>query len=185
MKFIKILGAGTIKTAMYPLENLLSLDLTASTAVRMRFKSTVAKITAAATVNMTGSGATQTAASITITDPGGVYNAPPVITPSVASGNNTGVFTAVLTNGLLTGVTISGTANNYSATPTLSFPAATFATSSYDELRLTMEDSAAVRTLMNQIASFDGNSISLENGLNGISAIGLLTKGIKFASVTV
>ena len=184
MKFIKILGAGQALTAMYPLENLLSLDLSSSTVVRIRFKSTISKTTAAATVSMTGSGSTQTAASVAITNPGGVYGTVPVITPSVASGNNTGVFTAVLSNGLLTGVTISGTADNYSATPTLSFPSANFGTSSYDECLLNMESSAAVKTLMSQISEMDDNAIDLEAGFNGIVSVSSLTKGIRVARIS-
>lgn len=53
--------------------------------------------------------------SVVVNSPGGYYSAVPTVTESVNTGNAT--YTAVLTNGVLTSITIGGANNNYNVGP--------------------------------------------------------------------
>ena len=74
-------------------------------------------IAATATANMQGAAVN----NVAVNTAGGYYSSVPTVTESVNTGNAT--YTAVLTNGVLTSITVTGANNNYTGTPTLTIEA--------------------------------------------------------------
>lgn len=177
MEFIKFTGA-TSKTALFPKENILSVDLISSTSMRVRVKSTVAKVLATATCTI-GGGSNATSRVIqttTITGGGGIYNN--AATTALSYGN--GTLTPVIVNGIVTGLTITDAGNNYTdatGAPTITFSSPTFSNDSHDEIRLTIKDGSA-SVILDAIMA-DGNVDMKAQAFGGsIIEVGVFLKGV-------
>ena len=177
MEFIKF-EDGTAKTALFPKENILSVDMMTSTSMRIRVKSTVAKVLATATCTVGGgTGASaRVIQTTTVTEGGGIYNGAPTATLSYGNG----ALTPVITNGIVTGVSITTAGNNYTdatGAPVITISSPTFSNDSYDEIRLTIL-SGKRDLIMNAIMG-DGNVICKAGAFDGgIVEIGVFLKGI-------
>jgi len=169
MEFIKFKGT-TAKTALYPKENILSVDLISSTSMRIRMGTMAAKTTATATATLSGNSVN----AVTVTNPGGIYAAAPTLTETANGGNAT--YTVAVSNGVVKGITLSGTNNNYSSAPTLELSAPEFSNSAYDEIRLNIKNGSADRIMT---AIMGPGDITIEAGAfsNAVEEIGVFQKG--------
>ena len=177
MEFIKFVGA-TAKTAAFPKENILSVDLISSTSMRIRVKSTVAKVLATATCTIGGGGGvtSRVIQAATVVEGGGIYNGAPKASLSYGNGD----LTPVLTNGIMTSLTITAAGNTYTdaaGAPVITITSPTFSNDSYDEIRVDIKDGTASR-ILDAITS-DGNVEIKAKGMQGaIVEIGVFLKGI-------
>ena len=177
MEFIKFSGS-TAKTALFPKENILSVDLISSTSMRVRVKSTVAKVLATATCTIGGgTGATgRVIQTTTVTEGGGIYNGNPTATLSYGNG----VLAPALTNGIVTGLAISDAGDNYTdaaGAPTITISSPTFSNDSYDEIRLNIKDGKA--DLVIDAIMRPGDVVIKEACFGGaVESIGVFLKGI-------
>ena len=181
MEFIKFSGV-TAKTALFPKENILSVDLISSTSMRVRVKSTVAKVLATATCTIGGGGGatSRVIQTTTITEGGGIYNN--AATAALSYGN--GTLTPVIVNGIVTGLTITSAGNNYTdaaGAPTITISSPTFSNDSYDEIRLNIKegkDDVIINAIMQpgdvviKDACFGGAVESIGVFLKGIMTVG-------------
>jgi hypothetical protein len=169
MEFIKFKGS-TTKTALYPKEKLLSIDLINSQSMRIRIGTMATKTTATATATISGNEIT----AVTVTNPGGIYAAVPTLTETANGGNAT--YTVTVSNGVVKGIAAGGTNNNYSSAPTLEISAPEFASTAYDEIRLNIKEGSADRVLT-AIMSPGDVTIEADAFTHAIEEIGVFTKG--------
>ncbi len=169
MEFIKFKGT-TAKTALYPKENILSVDLISSTSMRIRMGTMATKTTATATATISGSAVN----AVTVTNNGGIYAATPTITETANGGNAT--YTVTMSNGVVTSIAFGGTNDNYSSAPTLQISAPEFSASGYDEIRLNIKDGSADR-LLTAIMSPGDVTIEADAFQHAVQEIGVFTKG--------
>ena len=169
MEFIKFKGT-TAKTALYPKEKILSIDLISSQSMRIRIGTMATKTTATATATISGSAVN----AVTVTNPGGIYAAVPTLTETANGGNAT--YTVTVSNGIIKGIAAAGTNNNYSSAPTLQISAPEFASTAYDEIRLNIKEGSADRVLT-AIMSPGDVTIEADAFTHAIEEIGVFTKG--------
>lgn len=169
MEFIKFKGT-TAKTALYPKENILSVDLISSTSMRIRMGTMATKTTATATATISGNAVN----AVTVTNPGGIYATTPTITETANGGNAT--YTVSMNNGVVTSIAFGGTNNNYSSAPTLELSAPEFSNSAYDEIRLNIKNGTADRIMT---AIMGPGDVTIEAGAysNAVEEIGVFQKG--------
>lgn len=169
MEFIKFKGS-TAKTALYPKEKILSIDLISSQSMRIRIGTMATKTTATATATISGNAVN----AVTVTNPGGIYAAVPTLTETANGGNAT--YAVTVSNGVIKGIAAGGTNNNYSSAPTLQISAPEFASTAYDEIRLNIKEGSADR-ILTAIMSPGDVTIEADAFTHAIEEIGVFTKG--------
>lgn len=169
MEFIKFKGT-TAKTALYPKEKILSIDLISSQSMRIRIGTMATKTTATATATISGNAVN----AVTVTNPGGIYAAAPTLTETANGGNAT--YTVTVSNGVVKGISAGGTNDNYSSAPTLQISAPEFASTAYDEIRLNIKEGSADR-ILTAIMSPGDVTIEADAFTHAIEEIGVFTKG--------
>ena len=173
MEFIKFKGT-TAKTALYPKEKILSIDLISSQSMRIRIGTMATKTTATATATISGGGGSGSVNAVTVTNPGGIYAAAPTLTETANGGNAT--YAVTVSNGVIKGIAAGGTNNNYSSAPTLQISAPEFASTAYDEIRLNIKEGSADR-ILTAIMSPGDVTIEADAFTHAIEEIGVFTKG--------
>ena len=169
MDFIKVIGS-TAQSSIYPINNLISADLSAALKVRLRFKAIFPATVATATCTI-GGGSSATARVIqttTIANKGGVYNSTP-----------TAALLPVIVNGIVTGLTITTAGTDYTdaaGAPTITISTPSFSNDAYDEVIVTTNTPEQAVDLLGKLTQ--PGVVNLQAGTNGIYAVDNVSKGI-------
>tara|TARA_R110000823_G_scaffold29420_3_gene85396 strand:- start:42 stop:593 length:552 start_codon:yes stop_codon:yes gene_type:complete len=176
MDFIKVIGS-TAQSSIYPINNLISADLSAALKVRLRFKAIFPATVATATCTI-GGGSSATARVIqttTIANKGGVYNS----TPTAALSYGNGALLPVIVNGIVTGLTITTAGTDYTdaaGAPTITISTPSFSNDAYDEVIVTTNTPEQAVDLLGKLTQ--PGVVNLQAGTNGIYAVDNVSKGI-------